>query len=118
MATIFKDLEEAFTLKSESNPISISVKIGNGQGGSYLIYNGTKRIAVNKTGKIEKGSDCSESITIVVVIKDKLPDTNWTSATIIIKVENQPTITFGPYEYEVHNDSDTVIYTIDVKIIK
>lgn len=119
MASIFKDLEEVFTLESEKSPILISVIIGNGQGGSYLIYNGTKRIAVNKSAKIVKGGDClNKSLTIVVVIKDKLLDTNWTSATINMKEENKPTVTFGPYEYEVQNDFDTIIYNIEIKVIK
>jgi hypothetical protein len=118
MATINKNFEETLTLKSEANSILISVKTGDGQGGSYLIYNGNKRIGVNKTAKIEKGSNCSENISIVVIIKDKLPDTNWTSATIIIKEENQPTITYGPYQQEVLNDFDTIIYGIDIKVEK
>jgi hypothetical protein len=118
MATNNKEINETFTLKSQANSITISVKTGNGQGGSYFIYNGYGRIGVNKTGKIEKGSNCSETLTVVVVIVDKLTDTNWTSATVIIKEENEPTITFGPYQQEVQNDFETIIYSFNIKVEK
>jgi hypothetical protein len=118
MATIYHDAEEIYTLKSGSNPLAISVKNGDGQGGGYFIFKDKKLIGVNKSATIIKGSDClNQWITVVSAIKDKLEETNWTSVTIFFQEEGEPVTTYGPYKREVAKHLDTVVYTIKIKVL-
>ena len=119
MATIYHDAEEIYSLKSELNSLTISVEIGDGQGGGYLIFNDTKLVGVNKPAEIYKGADCLDNwITVVAAIKDKLTQTNWTSISISFKEQGERLVTFGPYKREVEKHLDTVVYTIKIKVKK
>lgn len=117
MATTYFEAEDLFKLHSTSHALDLSVTIGDGQGGGYLIFRDTKLIASNKKITIKKLSDLQDKwLTFVVVIKDKLEETNWTSVSITIKETDKEAITFGPYKREVQNHLDTVCYSIKIKI--
>ena len=119
MATQYEEKKETFFLQSEENKIVIKVKIGNGQGGGFFIFQESNRIAVNKSAIIEKAETAiDQTITIVVVIKDKLEETNWTSVLVTFNEGNEQTVSFGPYSKETKNDFDTIIYTLKIKVQK
>ncbi len=117
MATTYYEAEDVFTLQSTENSIELNVKTGDGQGGGYLIFKDTELIASNKKAVIKEVDDLLEKwLTFVVVIKDKLEETNWTSATVSIKEKGEDVVVFGPYKREVQNHLDTVCYSIKIKI--
>ena len=117
MATIYHDAQEIYTLKSELNALTISVEIGDGQSGGYLIFNDTNLVGINKPAEIYKGADCFGNwITIVTVIKDNLTETNWTSMSIFFKEQGEKMAALGPYNREAEKQFDTIIYTIKIKV--
>lgn len=117
MATTYFEAEDIYKLQSIDNTLSLSVTIGDGQGGGYIIFKDTKLIASNKKTSIRKLNDLvGKWLTFVVVIKDKLEETNWTSVTINLKETDNEVVSFGPYKREVQNHLDTVCYSIKIKI--
>lgn len=117
MATTKYEADEQFYAHQHCFPLKISVHIGDGQGGGFLIFNGTELIGVNAAANINSGQDASEWITITATIKDKLEETNWTSITVELKEANRPAPTiFGPYSRELSNHLDTIIYSIKIKM--
>jgi len=117
MATTYYDTQDLYHFSSNSFPLEISVTIGDGQGGGYLIFNGTSLIGPNKKGAISAKANIKEWITVTATVKDKLQETNWTSVTVHIKDKTNQT-SFGPYKREVENHLDTVCYTIKIKMIE
>lgn len=117
MATTRYEADELLQLSANSFPLTISVHIGNGQGGGYLIFKGTALIGVNHEAVIAQQNDVDEWIFITVTIKDKLEETNWTSVTVFIEEHNKPVpIKLGPYSRELENHLDTIIYAIKLKM--
>ena len=118
MATSYYDAEDFFTINAEQFPLTISVQLGDGQGGGYLIFNGTDLVGINTEATIDTIEAISEWITVTATIKDKLEETNWTSITITLKANNKRKLqTFGPYKREVEKHLDTVGYTVKLKML-
>ena len=119
MATIYYEAEDCYSVTDASFPLKISVKIGDGQGGAYLIFNGAELIGANAPGMLKLMAATDEWITISATIKDKLDETNWTSISIFFDDPSKhDPVKFGPYKREVPTHLDTVVYTIRLKIIK
>lgn len=117
MATTYYEAEDVFTLKSAENSIELNVKTGDGQGGGYLIFKDTELIASNKKVTIKEVDELiNKWLTFVVVIKDKLEETNWTSVTVSIKEKGENPVLFGPFKREVQNHLDTVCYAVKIKV--
>lgn len=118
MAEFYVDTAAELELYGSNFPIIISVHSGNGQGGGYVIKNGSQRIATNTDATVLTLAEFKKLL-ITAVIKDKLEETNWTSVTVRIQLANSHVpVVFGPYEYEVPQHSDTVFYTILLKLKK
>ncbi len=117
MATTYYEAEDVFVLKSKNNSLELNVKTGDGQGGGYLIFKDTELIGSNKKITLKNLDDLiNKWLTFVVVIKDKMEETNWTSVTVIIQEQGSELAMFGPYKREVQNHLDTVCYSIKIKI--
>lgn len=118
MATIYHEAEELFILENETNNLEIKVETGNGQGGGVIVFFENNLIhEKNNKFTIEKASKIDKWITVAVVIKDKLTQTNWTNVTINLKESNSQE-KFYKYSREVPNHLDTIVYTIKIKIQK
>jgi hypothetical protein len=116
MATIYHDAEEQFILVNGDNDIDIKVSTGNGQGGGVIVFfENTLIQEKNNKYAIDHKSKFDKWITIVVVIKDKLTQTNWTNVTIDIKESGLEGKSYK-YSREVPNHLDTVIYTVKIKV--
>ncbi|MFL9844393.1 hypothetical protein [Flavobacterium rhizosphaerae] len=119
MAIIYYDAEDFCNVSQASFPLTISVKIGDGQGGGYLIFNGIDLISTNAPGTIHSINEADQWVTVAVTVKDKLLETNWTSMTVYLQNANQEErIKFGPYKKEVPQHLDTVCYTLQLKLNK
>lgn len=117
MATTTYEADEQFYAQDHCFPLTITVRIGDGQGGGYLIFNGTDLVGINDHAIITRSADAAEWITITATIKDKLEETNWTSVTVELQETNKPMPTiFGPYSRELSNHLDTIIYSIKIKM--
>lgn len=116
MATIYHEAEELFVLQNETNKIDIQVETGNGQGGGVIVFFGNNLIQ-EKDNKftIENKSKINKWITVAVVIKDKLTQTNWTNVNIKMKETDSDEVSYK-YSREVPNHLDTIVYTIKIKI--
>lgn len=119
MATIYHEAEELFILESEINKLEIKVVTGNGQGGGIVVFfeNNLIQEINNKFTIDDNTSKFEKWITIAVVIKDKLTQTNWTNVTINLKESDLEEKVYR-YSREVPNHLDTIIYTIKIKIQK
>jgi hypothetical protein len=112
MAVKHVDLEDCYNPTSNNKDITVSVKIGDGQEGSYAIFLGTELVSVDSPGKLGKKGDVVGKNTIIsVTIVDELEETNWTSITVNVK-EGSEIKQFGPYRMQAENNNDTVIYTL------
>lgn len=117
MATTRYEADELLKVSTESFPLTVSVHIGNGQGGGYLIFKGTDLIGVNRKAVIANLDNVGEWVFITVTIKDKLEETNWTSVTVFVEEHNsRSAIKLGPYSKELENHLDTIIYAIKLKM--
>ena len=118
MATIYHDAEEQFFLEHQNTNIFVKIETGNGQGGGVIVFFENKLLN-KKEGHyiINAPFQLEQWITIVVAIKDKLTQTNWTNVIITLSEENKPPQTFK-YSREVPNHLDTIIYTTKIKISK
>lgn len=117
MATTYYEAEDVFIVKSKNNSLELNVKTGDGQGGGYLIFKDTELIGSNKKITLKNVDELIDKwLTFVVVIKDKMDETNWTSVTVTIQEEASQLIPFGPYKREVQKHLDTVCYSIKIKI--
>jgi len=115
MAITYVEIEDRYFVNpSDKNAIIVSVIIGNGQTGGYMIFLEKQFKSANKPANLKTaaalaGKRCLISATIV----DMLDETNWTS--IIVKVQNgQDTKQYGPYSKEAAMHLDTVSYAISI----
>ena len=119
MATTYYDAEDCYTVTADSYPLEVDVRIGEGQGGGYLIFNGTKLIGANTKAALQSIDSSDLWLTVAATVKDKLKETNWTSVTVYLKdASKSKPVAFGPYKREVDTHLDTVSYTVKLKIIK
>lgn len=117
MATTYYEAEDFFKINATYFPLKITVHLGDGQGGGYLIFNGTNLVGINDAAVIDTIENISEWVTVAATIKDKLEETNWTSITITLTTNKQQIHTFGPYKREVEKHLDTVGYTVKIKML-
>lgn len=118
MATIYHDAEEQFMLVNTNNDLEVKVSTGNGQGGGVIVFFENSLIQEkNNKYVLDNKSKFDKWITIVVVIKDKLTQTNWTNVSIEVKESGLEGKSYK-YSREVPNHLDTVIYTVKIKIQK
>lgn len=118
MATTYYDAEDFLHINAGHFPLTVSVQPGDGQGGGYLIFNGSQLVGINNKAIIGSIEDTQEWLTVTATIKDKLGETNWTSITITLKANGQQIYTFGPYKREAEKHLDTVGYTIRIKMLR
>ena len=105
-------------LQNNANDLEIKVTTGNGQGGGVVLFFENKLIQEkNNKYVIDNQSKFDKWITVVVVVKDKLTQTNWTNVTIDIKEADFQGKSYK-YSREVPNHLDTVIYTVKIKVQK
>lgn len=118
MATIYHEAEEQFKIENESNKLIIEVETGNGQGGGIIVFFDNNLLKeVNNKFAIVNEIKVNKWITVVVVIKDKLTQTNWTNVSVNLKEEGLQNQIYK-YSREVPNHLDTIIYTVKIKIQK
>ena len=114
MSVINVDLDAEYAPKTEYQNIIVSVQIGDGQTGAYVIFLGKELKATNEEANIGIKADVIGKTTIVVTaIIDTLKETNWTSVTIKI-TEGNFSQTFGPYKKQASENLDTIIYTLKI----
>ena len=123
MSVINVNLEDNYKCKTDDQVITVSIGIGDGQGGSSTVFLGTDSIDSldnpNPSDNLEqfelgtKTTVGDQKATIVTVVKDTLAETNWTSVTITLK-EGKAVTTFGPYKKLAAENLDTVIYSLQL----
>ena len=91
MATTYYDAEDFITVHAGLFPLTILAQTGDGQGGGYLIFNGSHLIGANDKAVIGSIKDIKEWLTITATIKDKLEETNWTSVSVTLQANGQQT---------------------------
>jgi hypothetical protein len=114
MAITYVEIEDRYKPKTTDQVIEVSVQIGDGQTGAYLIFLDRKLKGANKTAKIGNAAAVIGKRTIVsVTAVDELEETNWTSVTVTIKEGNQET-RYGPYSKEASQNLDTICFIIKI----
>ena len=114
MAIINVDIDAAYTPKTEDQDIKVSVMVGDGQKGAYVIFLGKELKGTNTEAILGTKADVVGKTTIVVTtIIDTLQETNWTSVTVTIS-EGNLIEKFGPYTRQVPQNFDMVIYTLKI----
>lgn len=117
MATIYHEAEEQFTLQKESNNLELQVTTGNGQGGGIVTFFENELLTeVNGKYEITNNSKIGKWLTVIVAIKDKLTQTNWTNVTISLKEIGAQEQKYQ-YSRELANHLDTIVYTIKIKVV-
>lgn len=112
MAVKHVDLADCYTPVTDNHDIIVKVDIGDGQGGSYSVFLGTKFINANAPANLgKKDAVEGKKTTVSVTIVDTLKETNWTSMTVFV-FEGSLTTTFGPYKLQAESHLDTIIYTL------
>jgi hypothetical protein len=113
MAVKHIDLDDCYNVKTGDQEIVVTVDVGDGQKGSYLIFLGTNFISANEPGNLGKKSDVmNKKTTISVTIVDTLKETNWTSMTVFVREGSGKPKKYGPYSSEAEHHLDTIIYTL------
>jgi hypothetical protein len=117
MAMYTYDETEEYKLKSATKDIYVSVVSGNGQGGSFIILKDLKPIGANEKTLIGKASsNDGKTVQVIVTIQDKLEQTNWTGAHVIISEGDENTI--YSYAQELPADKDIACYNVTIKMTK
>ena len=114
MSIINVDLDAEYVPKTEDQDIKVSVEIGDGQCGAYVIFLDKELKGTNAEANIGNKANVVGKRTIVATtIIDTLKETNWTSVTIKIR-EGNFSQTFGPYKKQAPENNDMVIYTLKI----
>lgn len=115
MATQYYNRDEKYQSKNDNNSISLSVVSGNGQGGSYIVFLGSKFLGANESVPLGTGGECkNQNLQIVVTIQDKLTETNWTG--VIVILSENGTNTQYSYAEELPKDLDVASYNINIQM--
>lgn len=115
MATHYYSKQENHKLKNQHEDIYVSVVSGNGQGGSYIILLDSKFMGANEKIKLGKPGDCKgKELRVIVVIQDKLEETNWTGVIVILSEGTENTQ--YAYAEELPQDLDVASYNISIKL--
>lgn len=114
MAVTYVEIEDRYKPKTAEEPIEVSVIIGDGQSGGYLIFLEQKLKASNKAAKLGRARDVVEKRTIVsATVVDEMDETNWTSVTVVI-TEGSTQTRYGPYSKQAAQNLDTICYLIKI----
>lgn len=115
MATHYYNKQETHNLKAQPDDIYVSVVSGNGQGGSYIVLLDSKFLGANEKIKLGKPDDCKgKELRIIVVIQDKLDETNWTGVIVILS-EGSVNTPFA-YAEELPQNLDVASYNINIRL--
>jgi hypothetical protein len=115
MAISYVEIEDRYFVQpADTDDVIVSVIIGDGQTGGYLIFLDKKFKAANKSANLKTanrlvGKRCLVSATIT----DTLNETNWTSVTVQIQNGNNSKA-YGPYSKEAAANLDTICYAISI----
>jgi hypothetical protein len=118
MATTYYDADDFYMLNSEVNELKLSVQLGEGMSGGYLIFHGDELMGANTEARISKREFVGTWITITIIIKDKPGNLSWASVMATLQEDSQIPKSFGPYRRKMEKHLDTVCYTIKIKIRK
>jgi hypothetical protein len=114
MAISNVEIEDRYKAKTTTEDIVVSVTIGNGGSGGYLIFLDRKLKGSNKPAKLGKWGSVINKWTIVsATVPDVLDETNWTSITVFVE-EGKYKTQYGPYSKEVAEHLDTVCFLIKI----
>lgn len=112
--TTYVEIEDQYNPIAGNTPIEVSVQIGDGQQGAYLIFLDQVLKGTNQTAVIGSSADVAGKKTIVsATVTDMLEETNWTSVTITVK-QGTATKVYGPYSKQVAVNFDTVCYLVKI----
>ena len=113
MATIHQDIDgQAFKPTTTTEPITAWVAIGDGQPGAYLIQLDHQIKGVDKKAILGIKADVlGKALRINATITDVMGQTNWTSITVFVQEGIKKPAIYGPYQYEVPADKDSIVYT-------
>ena len=114
MAHTNVEIEDQYACKTEAEPVVVSVIIGDGNPGAFLVFLDRKLKGANKTSSLGKPKAIKGKKTIVsATVTDEMDETNWTSVTVIYQ-EGDNRTAFGPYSKEVAKNLDTVGFIIKI----
>jgi hypothetical protein len=116
MAVHFVDLDDTYDLHP-SGVLNLELTVGDGQPHySVSAFLNQERIGTEENMRVGTVAEVRDKrLMIVVVVQDRLQETNWTSFTAKLK-QGSNTVTFGPYKKEAENHMDTIIYTLKISI--
>jgi hypothetical protein len=115
MAISNVEIEDRYKPKTDTEDIVVTVTIGNGGVGGFLVFLDKKLKAANRPSRIGKRAAVLDKWTIVsATVPDVLEETNWTSITVFIE-EGKHKTRYGPYSKEVSTHLDTVCFLIKIK---
>ncbi len=115
MAITYVDIEDRYFVQpTDTDDVVVSVIIGDGQTGAYLIFLDKQFKAANKSTNLKTanklaGKRCLVSSTVV----DMLDQTNWTSITVQVQNGDDSKV-YGPYSKEAPAHLDTICYSISI----
>lgn len=114
MSTTYVEIEDKYQPIPEGGNIEVTVNLGDGQPGAYLIFLNQDLKGANVPAKIGTSTEVLGKRTIVsATITDVLDETNWTSVTVNVK-QGTSVKTYGPYSKQVPKNLDTVCYIIKI----
>lgn len=111
------NFEGTFAVADGSKDLILDIAIGDGQQDSAVsIFLGPASQGRALHTNLGRANDAKgKTLTIVVVIQDRMNETNWTSCTMVLTSGGQK-ITYGPFSKEAVNNLDTIIYTLKISI--
>jgi hypothetical protein len=117
MAVQYVDLDGICDLDDNNDDVEVEVSVGDGQPNFSLNYFLDQSL-LGSGPVISLGPASAlrgKRLMIVVVVQDRLEETNWTSFTAWI-TQGQKETQYGPYSKEAENHMDTVIYTLKIRM--
>lgn len=112
--TTYLEIEDQYTPIAGNTNIEVSVKIGDGQQGGYLIFLEQILKGANQPAIIGTPASVAGKRTIIsATVTDVLDETNWTSVTVTVK-QGDVVRVYGPYSKQVAANFDTVNYMIKI----
>lgn len=115
MAITYVEIEDRYFIQpTDTSDLVLSVVIGDGQTGGYLIFLDKQFKASNKSANLKAANKLTNKrCLIAATVVDMLSETNWTSITVQIQNGNDFKV-YGPYSKEAANHLDTISYSISI----
>ncbi|MEK6781713.1 MAG: hypothetical protein AABY93_08400 [Bacteroidota bacterium] len=116
MAISYVDLDDVYPIANNNN-LNLEISVGDGQPNySISVFLDQERKGTSELIPLGTVDDVGgKKVMIVIVVQDRLTQTNWTSFTAKIKQGGAERI-FGPYKKQAENHLDTIIYTLKIEI--